>query len=71
MDIQKAFEKHIKHHALKKKLPVRLKKRRKTDWSYSTEGNFYLVFFFNKLNANNLIAIANTDPKTRAGFRGI
>lgn len=70
MDIQKAFEKHIKHDALKKKPPVRLKKRRKTDWSYSTEGNFCLGFL-NKLNANNLIAIVNTDPKNRAGFRGI
>lgn len=43
MDMQKAFEKHIKHDALKKKLPVRLKKRRKAG---GTQQRAIFVWFF-------------------------
>lgn len=43
------------------------KKKRKKRLELLNRGQFFL----NKLNANTLIAIVNTDPKTRAGFRGI
>lgn len=70
--MQNTFEKHIKHDALKKKLSIRLKKtEEKNRLELLNREQFLFGFFFNKLNANNLIAVVNTDPKTRTGFRGI